>query len=59
VSLKSFDFTSKQVQRLYGNNGATGVTATGTIPFNFAQFATDFPGSRPAQRDHHGLSASS
>jgi iron complex outermembrane receptor protein len=47
VSLKSFDFQSKQVQRLYGNNGPTAVTATGTIPFNFAQFATDFPGSAP------------
>jgi iron complex outermembrane receptor protein len=47
VSLKSFDFQSKQVQRLYANNGATGVTATGTIPFNFAQFAADFPGSAP------------
>jgi TonB-dependent receptor len=47
VSLKSFDFQSKQVQRLYANNGPTGVTATGTIPFNFAQFAADFPGSAP------------
>ncbi len=46
-SLKSFDFKSKQVQRLYPNNGATGVTATGTIPFNFANFAADFPGSAP------------
>lgn len=47
VSLKSFDFQSKQVQRLYANNSSTAVTATGTIPFNFAQFATDFPGSAP------------
>jgi TonB-dependent receptor len=47
VALKSFDFQTKQVQRLYGNNGPTAVTATGTIPFNFAQFAADFPGSAP------------
>jgi TonB-dependent receptor len=47
VSLKSFDFQSKQVQRLYANNSSTAVTATGTIPFNFAQFAADFPGSAP------------
>ena len=47
VSLKSFDFQSKQVQRLYANNSSTAVTATGTVPFNFAQFAADFPGSAP------------
>ena len=55
VSLKSFDFKTKQVQRLYPNNGATGVTATGTIPFNFAQFAADFPGSAPLSETISGF----
>ncbi len=55
VSLKSFDFQSKQVQRLYANNSSTAVTATGTIPFNFAQFAADFPGTAPLSEQVTGF----
>ncbi|MGH1557062.1 hypothetical protein ACRAWD_03165 [Caulobacter segnis] len=56
VALKSFDFQTKQVQRLYGNNGPTGVTATGTIPFNLAQSSPPTsPAFGPAERDDHGL----